>query len=111
MHQFCSIQILTKPSRLLLMQASNYALGAILSQNKNGEDLPIAYASRTLNKHEENYSTIEKELLSVVWATKYFRPYLYGKKFIVQTDHRPLTWLMSLKDPNSKFIRWCSGGL
>ena len=56
--------------------ASNYALGAILSQNKNGKDLPVAYASRTFNKHEENYSSIEKELLGVVWATKYFRPYL-----------------------------------
>ena len=56
--------------------ASNYALGSILSQNKNGKDLPVAYTSRTLNKHEGNYSTIEKELLSVVWATKYFRPYL-----------------------------------
>ena len=68
--------------------------------------MPIAYASRTLNNHEINYSTIEKELLSIVWSTKYFRPYLYGKKFIIQTDHRPLVWLMSLKDPNSNMLKW-----
>lgn len=54
----------------LTTDASNYALGAILSQN----DHPICYASRTLNTHEINYSTIEKELLAIVWATKYFRP-------------------------------------
>jgi Reverse transcriptase (RNA-dependent DNA polymerase)./Integrase core domain. len=90
----------------LTTDASNYALGAVLSQNIDGKDLPIAYASRTLNTHEINYSTVEKELLSIVWSTKYFRPYLYGKKFIIQTDHRPLVWLMSLKDPNSKLLRW-----
>ena len=90
----------------LTTDASNYALGAVLSQSVDGKDLPIAYASRTLNSHEINYSTIEKELLSIVWSTKYFRPYLYGKRFIIQTDHRPLVWLMSLKDPNSKLLRW-----
>ena len=77
----------------LTTDASNYALGTVLSQNVNGKDLPIAYESRTLNTHEINYSTIEKELLSIVWSTKYFRPYLYGKKFVIQTDHRPLVWL------------------
>ncbi|QBP37036.1 putative RdRP [Lampyris noctiluca errantivirus 1] len=91
---------------ILTTDASNYALGAVLSQNINGKDLPIAYASRTLNEHEINYSTIEKELLAIIWGTKYFRPYLYGVKFIIRTDHKPLTWLFSLKDPNSKLLRW-----
>lgn len=86
--------------------ASNYAIGAVLSQNNNNKDLPIAYASRTLNEHEVNYSTTEKELLAIVWTVKYFRPYLYGRKFKIITDHRPLTWLMSLKDPSSKLVRW-----
>lgn len=52
------------------------------------------------------YSTIEKELLAVLWATKHFRPYLYGNKFIIYTDHRPLAWLYSLQEPNSKLTRW-----
>lgn len=90
----------------LTTDASNYAIGAVLSQNYEGKDLPIAYASRTLNEHEINYSTTEKELLGIVWSTKYFRPYLYGTKFLIHTDHRPLVWLMSLKDPNSKLMRW-----
>src|SRR5436190_3909218 len=86
--------------------ASNFAIGAVLSQNFENKELPIAYASRTLNEHEINYSTTEKELLAIVWAVKYFRPYVYGRKFKIITDHRPLTWLMSLKDPNSKLMRW-----
>lgn len=91
---------------LLTTDASNYAIGAVLSQGKVGSDLPIAYASRTLNASETNYSTIEKELLAIVWAVKYFRPYLFGRKFKIITDHKPLQWLFSLKEPNSKLIRW-----
>lgn len=94
-------------SLLFLQQVQvNFALGAILSQGQIGSDKPICFASRTLSDSEVNYSTIEKELLAIVWATKYFRPYLYGRKFQIVTDHRPLTWIMSLKEPNSKLIRW-----
>lgn len=91
---------------ILTTDASNIALGAILSQGHIGIDKPICYASRTLSESEINYSTIEKELLAIVWAAKYFRPYLFGRKFKIVTDHRPLTWLMSLKEPNSKLVRW-----
>lgn len=91
---------------VLTTDASNFALGAVLSQGRIGSDKPVCYASRTLSETETNYSTIEKELLAIVWATKYFRPYLFGHKFFIVTDHKPLTWLMSLKEPNSKLIRW-----
>ncbi|EEZ99859.1 Retrovirus-related Pol polyprotein from transposon 17.6-like Protein [Tribolium castaneum] len=72
---------------ILTTEASNVALGAVLSQGKLGEDKPFAYASRTLNETEQKYSTIEKELLAIVWTTKYFRPYLYGRKFTIYPDH------------------------
>lgn len=91
---------------ILTTDASKFALGAVLSQGTIGSDKPIAYASRTLNSSETNYSTIEKELLAIVWATKYFRPYLFGRKFKVVTDHKPLQWLMNLREPNSRLTRW-----
>jgi hypothetical protein len=91
---------------ILTTDASNFALGAVLSQGAIGSDKPIAYASKTLSDTETRYSTIEKELFAIIWAVKHFRPYLYGKKFIIYTDHRPLAWLYSLKEPNSKLTRW-----
>ena len=85
--------------------ASQYAIGAVLLQ----ENHPVAYASRTLNNHEIRYSTTEKELLAVVWAVKYFRPYLYGKEFELRTDHQALKWLHTKylgKDLNPRIQRW-----
>ena len=81
-------------------------MGAILSQGPIEQDLPIAYASRTLNTTEINYPVREKELLAIVWACKQYRPYLYGKKFTIVTDHKPLTWVFNGKDPSSRLLRW-----
>jgi hypothetical protein len=66
---------------VLTTDASNQGLGAVLSQGPIGKDLPIAYASHRLNSAESHCTTSEKELLAIVWATKYFRAYLYGWRF------------------------------
>lgn len=91
---------------ILTTDASNYALGAVLSQGVIGKDRPVAFASRTLSRTEENYSAIEKELLAIDWATRYFRPYLFGRKFILYTDHQPLTYALNLKTPNARLVKW-----
>src|SRR5436190_18592636 len=75
---------------IVTTDASDYAIGAVLSQGTVGQDRPIAYASRVLSRAEQNYSTTEKELLAIVWAVKHFRPYVYGTKFKIVTDHKPL---------------------
>lgn len=90
---------------VLTTDASDFALGAILSQGIIGEDLPISFASRSLTKYERNKSVIEKELLGIYWGIEFFRPYLYGRKFTVVTDHRPLIALFSHRNPSSKLTR------
>lgn len=90
----------------LTTDASGYAIGGVLSQGPVGRDLPVSYASRILNSAEQNYSTIEKECLAVIHCIKHYRPYLYGRKFTIITDHKPLVWLHSIKDPSSRLWRW-----
>lgn len=90
---------------ILTTDASKKACGAVLGQELDGKVMPIAYASRSFTKGESNKSVIEQELAAIHWAIKYFRPYLYGTKFLVQSDHRPLTYLFNMKDPNSKLTR------
>lgn len=87
----------------LTTDASNFALGAVLEQDKK----PIVFISRTLNKAEEHYATNEKEMLAIVWALKSLRNYLYGSAAIkIYTDHQPLTYALSNKNTNSKLKRW-----
>ena len=79
----------TKPF-IVTTDSSDYALGGVLSQGQIGQEVPIAFASRTLQGAELDYSTIEKELLAIAFSVKHFRPYLYGRKFTLVTEHRPL---------------------
>ena len=76
---------------ILTTDASNDGAGAALKQGPIGKDLPIAYASRILNKAERIYTTDEKELAAIVWGIKIFRQYLYVRKFKIVSDHKPLT--------------------
>jgi hypothetical protein len=86
--------------------ASDIAVGAVLSQILHGQERVIAYYSRQLRKAELRYSTIEKEALAIVAATKEFYPYLYGFSFTVVTDHNPLASLKHFKDVGGRITRW-----
>ena len=96
----------SKPFVLYTDAATTNGLGAVLGQEIDGQERVIGYASRSLKKNEKNYPTIEAELLAIVWSIKYFRPYLYGRKFVVVTDHNPLRWLYNIKDPMGRLGRW-----
>ena len=91
----------------LTTDASNLGIGAVLSQiDDMGRENVIFYASRSLNKAERNYSTIEREFLGIVYAVEKFRYYLYGTEFIIHTDHNPLTYLNNLTLSSARLTRW-----
>lgn len=85
--------------------ASDVAIGAVLSQGELPNDRPIFFFSRALNDCQRRYSTIQKELLVIVEAIKAFRVYLYGRFFILITDHKPLCYLFNMKDCGSRLFR------
>jgi hypothetical protein len=91
---------------ILDTDASNYAIGAVLSQIQDGVERPIAFASRSLSKSEKKYCITRKELLAAVHFVKYFKQYLYGRQFTLWTDHSSLRWLMNFKDPEGQLARW-----
>ena len=98
--------------------ATGHGIGAVLIQRDDpdeegqpGQERPVCYYGRKFNAHEANYSATEAELLGVVEAIKQFRPYLWGRRFRVVTDHAALRWLHTMNGtqeggPQSRLTRW-----
>ncbi|XP_062613758.1 uncharacterized protein LOC134275492 [Saccostrea cucullata] len=93
-------------SFVLQTDASDRGVGAVLMQYEDGVKKPVAYASKKLSKCQVNYSTIEKECYAIIWAVQKFRRYLYGKEFLLETDHQPLVYLTKAKVSNARLMRW-----
>lgn len=94
----------------LHIDASSYALGAVLLQNSTNNDIlhPICYFSSKLRPHQLNYSTVEKEALALVVALEHFALYLSSSphKISVYSDHNPLTFINTMKSKNLRILRW-----
>nr|GEW01559.1 reverse transcriptase domain-containing protein [Tanacetum cinerariifolium] len=90
----------------LMCDASDFAIGAVLGQQKTKHFQPIHYASKTMTEAQIHYTTTEKEMLAVVYAFEKFQPYLILYKSIVYTDHSALKYLLNKQDAKPKLIRW-----
>ncbi|KAK3083233.1 hypothetical protein FSP39_017411 [Pinctada imbricata] len=86
--------------------ASNEGMGAVLSQVQNGEERVLCYFSKCLSGVERRYCVTRRELLAVVCAVRQFHHYVYGRKFLIRTDHGSLRWLMNFKKPEGQIARW-----
>jgi len=90
---------------ILDMDASDQNVGAVLSQVQEGREVVVAYYSKSLVPTEQNYCTTRKELLAVIKSVKHFRPYLYGRRFRLRTNHTSLIWLCKRAEAPSQVAR------
>ena len=93
----------------LFVDASDVGAGAVITQRGNDEtDHPVSFYSKKFDKHQRNYSTIEKECLSLILALQHFDVYINVTlhPVIIYTDHNPLTFINRMKNSNQKILRW-----
>ena len=106
----CEAPILSYPMDrggfILDCDASDIGIGGVLSQVQDGEEKPICYGSKKLDRQQQRYCITRKELLAAVTFIHQFRHYLLGQEFELRTDHNSLRWLFSFKDPQGQMARW-----
>lgn len=99
-----------KADLILRTDACTYGLGGHLIQVPPLADRSkgqlLACTSRTLGKAEQNYSITDLECLAIVFSVEKFRPYLYGRRFLIETDHHALCFLMKKQSPAGRLCRW-----
>ena len=91
---------------ILDCDASDTAIGAVLSQVQDGHERPICYASQLYDRHQRNYNVTRKEMLALVTFVRKFRQYLLGRPFLIRTDHAALQWLKKTPEPIGQQARW-----
>ncbi|GKF13497.1 putative reverse transcriptase domain-containing protein [Tanacetum coccineum] len=104
--KLCNAHVLALPDRpedfVVYCDASGIGLGYVLMQRGK----VLAYASRQLKIHEQNYTTHDLELGAVVFTLKIWRHYLYGTKSVIYTYHKSLQHIFSQKELNMRQCRW-----
>ncbi|GJR08930.1 reverse transcriptase domain-containing protein [Tanacetum coccineum] len=90
----------------IMCDASDFVVGEVLGQRKTKHFQPIHYASKTMSEAQAHYTTMEKELLVIVYAFEKFRPYLVLSKSIVYTDHSTLKYLLAKQDAKPRLLWW-----
>ena len=89
----------------IMCDAFDFTVGVVLGQRIDKKPTAICYASKMLADAQVNYTTTEKELLSVIFALEKYKPYILGSKIIVYTDHAALKYLFSKKEGKPRLIR------
>jgi len=89
-----------------IIDASNWAAGAVLKQEQDGLLRVIGYASKAFTDTEKRYCITRKELAAMVFGLKHYWQYLLGRKFIIRTDHAALSYLITAKDLIGQKARW-----
>ena len=97
----------TEEDRFVLdTDASLFAIGGVLSQLQNEEEVVIVYASRSLRILQRRYCTTHREMLAAVVMCTHFRSYMRGSQFTMRTDHSSLRWLQKFKNEDGMSARW-----
>ena len=89
-----------------MCDANDFAMGAVLEQRNEKIFKAIYYANKTFNEAQENYSTIEEEMLAKVFACEKFRPYILGSYVIIHIDHAVIRYMIAKKDAKPRLIIW-----
>ncbi|CAM5110236.1 unnamed protein product [Eretmochelys imbricata] len=92
---------------LVTTDASERGVGAVLMQKGPDQEFhPVVFLSKKLSERESNWSVTEKECYAIVYALEKLRPYVWGRRFHLQTDHAALKWLHTVKETNKKLLQW-----
>ncbi|CAM4574270.1 unnamed protein product [Lepidochelys olivacea] len=92
---------------LVTTDTSERGVGAVLMQKGPDQEFhPVVFLSKKLSERESNWSVTEKECYAIVYALEKLRPYVWGRRFHLQTDHAALKWLHTVKETNKKLLRW-----
>ncbi|CAG2201045.1 unnamed protein product [Mytilus edulis] len=104
--QFSSLSFSREEGLFIIdTDASQYGIGAVLSQIQDRVEKVISYFSKTFFKPERHYC-VTRKLFAMVGSIKNVHHYLYGRHFLVRTDHGALRWLMNFKNPEGQMARW-----